>query len=276
MSVVHDVRWIIDELRALGETVVEIPGWPTRGDGPMRAVDGWVNHYDAIPSDDPVAGLRVVTFGRADLRNSLSMFYVDGPGVIYVVAAGVSWHAGRGTLATNTRWAGVEIRNRNLGAPMPAGQRRAVLNLNRVCRARWGYPLRNVIDHKEHTDRKSDRRGVDSSAWRDEVGTPLAVTTILEEDDVPHPKHITAVVHTPSGKGYYKVSAEGGVFAYGDAPFFGSIPGLPEDQRRFAPGEFVVGMVLELDDAGRVAGYALVTNHSDHTHADEFRFRAAA
>lgn len=34
------------------------------------------------------------------------------------------------------------------------------------------------------------------------------------------------VVSTPSGYGYWQVATDGGVFAFGDAPFYGSLPGL--------------------------------------------------
>lgn len=35
------------------------------------------------------------------------------------------------------------------------------------------------------------------------------------------------VISTPSGKGYWQVASDGGVFTYGDAQFYGSVPGIP-------------------------------------------------
>ncbi|WP_425433610.1 GDSL-type esterase/lipase family protein [Kineococcus rhizosphaerae] len=35
------------------------------------------------------------------------------------------------------------------------------------------------------------------------------------------------VIATPSGKGYWQVASDGGVFTYGDAQFYGSVPGIP-------------------------------------------------
>lgn len=35
------------------------------------------------------------------------------------------------------------------------------------------------------------------------------------------------VVSTSSGKGYWQVASDGGVFSYGDAQFYGSVPGIP-------------------------------------------------
>ena len=37
-------------------------------------------------------------------------------------------------------------------------------------------------------------------------------------------------VATPSGKGYYMVAADGGIFAFGDASFAGSAAGTPLTQ----------------------------------------------
>jgi hypothetical protein len=37
---------------------------------------------------------------------------------------------------------------------------------------------------------------------------------------------VTAMAATPDGRGYLMVGADGGVFTFGDAPFFGSLGGL--------------------------------------------------
>ena len=51
------------------------------------------------------------------------------------------------------------------------------------------------------------------------------------------------VVATPDGKGYWEVASDGGVFAFGDAAFYGSMGGQPLD----AP---VVGMAATPDGKG--------------------------
>jgi ribosomal protein L24E len=35
---------------------------------------------------------------------------------------------------------------------------------------------------------------------------------------------------TPSGRGYWLVAADGGIFTFGDAPFYGSMGGTPLNQ----------------------------------------------
>jgi hypothetical protein len=38
---------------------------------------------------------------------------------------------------------------------------------------------------------------------------------------------IVGMATTPSGKGYWLAASDGGIFAFGDAPFHGSMGGLP-------------------------------------------------
>ena len=37
---------------------------------------------------------------------------------------------------------------------------------------------------------------------------------------------------TPDGKGYWLVASDGGIFAFGDAPFYGSTGGSPQQAHR--------------------------------------------
>ena len=52
------------------------------------------------------------------------------------------------------------------------------------------------------------------------------------------------VVSTPSGNGYWQVASDGGVFSYGDARFFGSVPGLGSKILN------IIGMVRTPDGGG--------------------------
>ncbi|MGH8981605.1 MAG: G1 family glutamic endopeptidase, partial [Acidimicrobiales bacterium] len=60
---------------------------------------------------------------------------------------------------------------------------------------------------------------------------------------------IVAMVSTIDHQGYYLVTADGGVFSFGDAPFLGSLPGI-----HVVPNEPIVGMAIA--ETGR--GYYLV------------------
>lgn len=65
------------------------------------------------------------------------------------------------------------------------------------------------------------------------------------------PAPVTAFAQTPGGKGYYLVTADGGVFTYGDAKFFGSMGGKPL-------GAPIIGVHLAATSTGVVTGYVLL------------------
>ncbi len=46
---------------------------------------------------------------------------------------------------------------------------------------------------------------------------------------------ITGMAATPTGKGYWLCAADGGVFAFGDAPFLGNIEYVKPDDREWLP-----------------------------------------
>lgn len=58
-------------------------------------------------------------------------------------------------------------------------------------------------------------------------------------------KPAAQILATKSGKGYWIVAQDGGVFDYGDAPFHGSIPGLG-----ITPAAPIVSMTPTLDEGG--------------------------
>lgn len=93
------VPWLADAARLTGYPVVEVAGWQGRGHGGFRVVEGVVLHHTADgPGEYP--SLRVVRDGRADLVGPLCNYGLGRSGTIYVVAAGVAWHAGA------SRWVG--------------------------------------------------------------------------------------------------------------------------------------------------------------------------
>jgi hypothetical protein len=184
-------RRVRDRVRARGFRVDEVPNWETRGKGTMRP-RGKVNHFDAIGGTSPTRGLRVVTFGRPDLRNSLCHWYGEsGPQAgLWIVCAGVAWHAGSGGfrgLSGNTSVFGFEQANNNLGEPLHPDAYAAAVALDQELIVEFGYGVGMVPDHWEWTRRKSDRKGIDPNRYRHDVATgrPAPVTPPIpqEEDD---------------------------------------------------------------------------------------------
>lgn len=169
MDAVTGLREVARRMRELGHEVEFVPGWESRGAGKLTP-RGAVNHHTAGSlSGGTAASLRVVTFGRPGLVNALCNTYSDRNGKLYVVAAGVAWHAGVGgwlSLAGNSTVLGHEAENDGVGEPWDPFHLEMLADLDRVQCAVFGFGPPNVCEHKEWTSRKIDRTGIDGPAWR--------------------------------------------------------------------------------------------------------------
>ena len=60
--------------------------------------------------------------------------------------------------------------------------------------------------------------------------SPSATPPTMDRSPVrsrrPAPNAITGLAETPDGHGYWLVGSDGGVFSFGDAQFYGSLPGI--------------------------------------------------
>lgn len=141
---------LADAVRSSGLEVVEVPGWETRGHGPMVSASALVAHHtatsNAAPGDYP--SLRVVRDGHSSLRGPLSQLGLGRSGKAYVIAAGLCYHAGRADNInyTNSRAIGIEAEDDGYGQ-MPDDQYDAYV---RLCTAleKW-YGLHPTRGHKE-------------------------------------------------------------------------------------------------------------------------------
>jgi hypothetical protein len=108
------IAWLADAARTTGYRVVEVAGWRSRGHGAMRLVEGVVGHHTATPAraSGDYPSLNVVTNGRSDLAGPLAHLGLGRDGTVYVIAAGVGWHAGAsnwaGFVDLNDEFVGVE------------------------------------------------------------------------------------------------------------------------------------------------------------------------
>lgn len=98
--------WLTDlahQLRAQGLTVVEVPGWKTRGYSGygFHGVGGVLHHHTATGraafARSNMPTLNLLTHGRSDLAGPLCNIAFGRDGTVYVVAAGWANHAGRGS-----------------------------------------------------------------------------------------------------------------------------------------------------------------------------------
>ena len=101
----------------------------------------------------------------------------------------------------------------------------------------------------------------DTSPWFTDA--PVHAASVAPEgDDVPAPSDVVASLPTPSGKGRWLLTYDGGVRTEGDAKFYGSVPGLDVKDRQGVGGFWVIEPFGD--------GYAL-----RDTKGNLYRFKAA-
>ena len=170
------LRQIRDLLESWGHTVIEVPGWETRGAGSWSPI-AWLWHHTAGPRSGDTPSLRVCTFGRVGLRNALCNTYTSRSGVIYIVAARRAWHAGTGTIVTNSRSGGNEGENTGLGESW-TGSYAAQVALAAAIAIVIGIDPAKQWDHKEHAKgRKIDRAGIAPTLFRADVAAFITSKT---------------------------------------------------------------------------------------------------
>ena len=122
--------WVPQALRDAGLTVVECPGWQTRGHGDMVTPKMVLCHHTADKIGTAMkAELPTLINGRPDLAGPLCNLGLDRAGTFYMVAAGRAYHAGagawHGVFNGNSEGIGIEAENNGLGEPWPDIQMKA-------------------------------------------------------------------------------------------------------------------------------------------------------
>lgn len=187
MTVLNDLATAV---RKSGLPVVETNGWKSRGHGPFVAVETIVCHHTAGPASGNMPSLGVVTNGRAGLAGPLCNLGLGRDGTVYVVAAGIAWHAGvvRSSAYQNTHAIGIEAEATGTG-PWSSVQMDAYAKLCRALCDHYDIPIARVLGHKEvcaPPGRKIDPN-FDMGAFRKRV-----TNATLTEDDMPTPADLLA------------------------------------------------------------------------------------
>lgn len=143
---------LADACRKSGLPVVEVDGWKARGHGEMFAVNGIVCHHTATPltaaGDYP--SLRIVRDGRPDLPGPLSQLGLGRDGTVYVIAAGVAYHAGDTFYPRQDNWHAIGIEAEHDGvSEWPMVQLSAYVRLVAALAEHYEVPLSSVQGHKE-------------------------------------------------------------------------------------------------------------------------------
>ncbi|MFC5789660.1 N-acetylmuramoyl-L-alanine amidase [Agromyces tardus] len=173
MAWTGDPVWLADVLRAEGLKVIEHDGWRDRGHGDFRDLRGVLCHHTA---GGGLNDWRIVQDGRADLAGPLAQLVLERDGTFRVIAAGVCWHAGRGSHpgwpTDNANWhvIGIEAVSRGDGSDWTPAQLDAY---KRGCAAilrRIGRGSGDCVAHREYSSEgKIDPAGINMDAFRRDV-----------------------------------------------------------------------------------------------------------
>lgn len=143
---------LADACRKSGLPVIEVDGWRTRGHGPFAGVNSVIVHHTATPktATGDYPSLRIVRDGRSDLPGPLSQLGLGRDGTVYVIAAGVAYHAGKTFYPRQDNWhaIGIEAEHDGLSAWDPV-QHSAYVRLVAALVEHYGVALSNVQGHKE-------------------------------------------------------------------------------------------------------------------------------
>ncbi len=178
----YSLTWLPKVLRDAGLTVIERPGWQTRGHGDMGRVIGVICHH--IAGAGPKAGsmpkgdLTVVTHGRPGLPGPLCNLALGRDGTYYMCAAGRAYHAGvgswKGVRDGNHHYIGIEAAQTGYISG-PTGEMWAPLEIDayaRGCAAildHIGQPVTQCIGHKEWAPHRKTDPTFNMSQFRDGV-----------------------------------------------------------------------------------------------------------
>jgi N-acetyl-anhydromuramyl-L-alanine amidase AmpD len=179
---------LADACRSSGLRVAERKGWKSRGHGQMRGVRSIVCHHTAGAATGDAPSLRYIE------DRGLSQLVLGRSGTVYVVAAGVCWHAGtvHHSWQSNRYALGIEAEHVGLpGIPWSPEQYDAYVRLVRALARHYKVPVDRVLGHKEvakPTGRKSDPT-FDMGAFRRAVahveqGAPIPDIDESEEDEI--------------------------------------------------------------------------------------------
>lgn len=186
-----------------GLKVERVPGWERRGRKGWRPTAHLQHHTASPPGSSDTASLRVVTFGRSDLGpNALSQWYTSRSAVVYLIAAGLCWHAGRGQIVPSSRSSGLEQEHAGTDAePWTDAQLHAARAIAWEMAHEFGWdPAVRTWEHKEHAPRrKIDRWRISGSLERHLLDTLRRPTDTEGEDDEMRLWHVNGNVYLCSG-----------------------------------------------------------------------------
>src|SRR4051812_8412788 len=141
-------------LEGSGLTVkVGYNGWKNYGHGTPGPVEGVVCHHTAGPPTGDTPSLNTCIYGRSDLPGPLCNLFLSRSGEVYLVAAGIGYHAGNTVVSWGDNNSGVGIEAEATGVdPWPTSQYNAYAKLCNALQTYYRLPIGHVAGHKEVCD----------------------------------------------------------------------------------------------------------------------------
>jgi N-acetylmuramoyl-L-alanine amidase len=178
---------VATRLRERGYTVVEQPGWRTRGRHDFDSLESLIIHHTATGGTADYRSLKMVTDGRGEpnpLEGPLCNWGAGRLGTLYLIAAGTANHTGktRELWQSNSYAAGLEAENDGVNEPWPSVMVDAMTAWAQEMRREFGIPQARVLGHKEvcvPVGRKIDPANFDMARFRKATDPPV----INQEDD---------------------------------------------------------------------------------------------
>ena len=128
----------------------KVSGWASRGHGTMGSIQSVIVHHTAGPKRGNSPSLNVVAYGRPGLSGPLAQLCLARDGTVYLVAAGISYHAGRvsSNRYANSHAIGIEAEATGLDS-WPAHQIEEYAKLCKALCKEFGLSYSRVQGHKE-------------------------------------------------------------------------------------------------------------------------------
>jgi hypothetical protein len=139
---------LADVIRNAGFTVIEQKGWKTRGHGVMSDIRTIIAHHTAGPLDGNAPSLDTVQNGRPGLDGPLAQVLLARDSTVYVIAAGLCYHAGvsQDNDYTNSHAIGIEAEATGIGT-WDGADMRNYGELGEVLKEHYGAT--HFLGHKE-------------------------------------------------------------------------------------------------------------------------------
>lgn len=119
----YSLIWLPEVLKDAHLKVAEVDGWEDHGHGDVGNILGVICHHTAGPKQGNMPSLNTLVRGRGDLPGPLAQLGLGRDGTFYVIAAGRSWHAGKGIwngfTNGNSNFIGIEAENTGLANDLP-------------------------------------------------------------------------------------------------------------------------------------------------------------